>query len=120
MTWSDGLFVICIGLVAGLTAGSMAVRSVSRIWLRHWAERRLHGSAAAVTYLERPQRLLLAAAAMTSMALVWSGELLATRSAGWRLPATLIVTAAIVTLLQAAARGVARRWPTQFFSRLVP
>jgi hypothetical protein len=31
--------VICIVLVAWLTAGGMAVRSASRIWLRHWAER---------------------------------------------------------------------------------
>ena len=40
MTLSLPLF-IALALVAWLTAGAMAVRSVSRIWLRHWAERQL-------------------------------------------------------------------------------
>lgn len=31
-------------LVASLAAGAMAVRSASRIWLRHWAEQRLRGA----------------------------------------------------------------------------
>nr|MBA3891875.1 hypothetical protein [Gemmatimonadaceae bacterium] len=44
--------VIVLAVVGWLTAGSMAVRSVSRIWLRHWAERRLRGAATALTYLE--------------------------------------------------------------------
>jgi hypothetical protein len=52
------LLAILITCVAWLTASATAVRSVSRIWLRHWAERRLHGSGAADIYLDRPQRLL--------------------------------------------------------------
>ena len=48
-------------VVAWLTAGGMAMRSVSRIWLRHWVERRLRGGGAATIYLERPQRLLASA-----------------------------------------------------------
>ena len=63
MTLSLPLIVALI-VVAWLTAGGMAVRSVSRIWLRHWAERQLRGAAAAVTYLERPHRLLTAASAV--------------------------------------------------------
>src|SRR5262249_52267247 len=60
---------------AGLTAGGIAVRSVSRIWLRHWAERQLRGSAAAVSYLERPHRLLTAADAGVALALLVAGML---------------------------------------------
>ena len=37
--------IISLIVVAVLTAGGMAVRSVSRIWLRHWAERQLRGAA---------------------------------------------------------------------------
>ena len=48
--------IVALFIIAWLTAGGMAVRSVSRIWLRHWAERQLRGSAAAVAYLERPHR----------------------------------------------------------------
>ena len=53
------LFLVLV--VAWLTAAATAVRTVSRIWLRHWVERKLAGSASAEVFLERPQRLLLAA-----------------------------------------------------------
>ena len=38
------LLIVTIGIVACLTAAATAVRSVSRIWLRHWVERRLSGA----------------------------------------------------------------------------
>jgi len=41
------LLMIAVGIVAWLTAAATAVRSVSRIWLRHWAEQQLSGSGAA-------------------------------------------------------------------------
>ena len=41
------VLVLLLVIVAWLTAGSMAVRTVSRIWLRHWVEQRLHGAARA-------------------------------------------------------------------------
>ena len=53
---SPALIIVLVA-VAWLTAGGMAVRSVSRIWLRHWAERRLQGGGAATINLEKPQRL---------------------------------------------------------------
>ena len=37
------LLVLGLGMVAVLTAAAAAVRSVSRIWLRHWVEQRLVG-----------------------------------------------------------------------------
>ena len=56
-----GLTFLLALVVAWLTAAATSVRTVSRIWLRHWAERQLSGAGAALLYLERPQRLLLAA-----------------------------------------------------------
>ena len=59
---SSFFLTLALALVVGiLTGGATALRSVSRIWLRHWAERRLAGAGTAALYLERPQRLLLAA-----------------------------------------------------------
>jgi putative hemolysin len=82
------LLAICVLAVAALTAGGMAMRSVSRIWLRHWVERDLRGSRAAMAYLERPQRLIIAASATVALVLVLSGALLATEERthrfGWR------------------------------------
>ena len=45
------LIMITLALVASLTAAATAVRSVSRIWLRHWVERRLSGAQTAALYL---------------------------------------------------------------------
>ena len=45
------LLAFCVVTVALLTAGGMAMRSVSRIWLRHLAEQELRGSRAAHAYL---------------------------------------------------------------------
>ena len=50
MTTTTLLFMT-IGIVAWLTAAATAVRSVSRIWLRHWVEQQLSGSGAAALYL---------------------------------------------------------------------
>src|SRR5215217_9331003 len=62
--------------VAWVTAGGVAVRSVSRIWLRHWAERRLSGGGAATIYLERPQRLLASAGLGVAIILLIGGMIL--------------------------------------------
>ena len=66
--------ILVLLAVAWLTAGGMAVRSVSRIWLRHWAERRLQGGGAATIYLERPQRLLAAAGTGVAAILLVGGN----------------------------------------------
>ncbi|MEO5567255.1 MAG: hypothetical protein ABIR92_02105 [Gemmatimonadaceae bacterium] len=72
ITFSGPLIIVLIA-VAWLTAGGMAVRSVSRIWLRHWAERRLSGGGAATIYLERPQRLLASAGTGVALFLLIGG-----------------------------------------------
>ena len=105
--------VITLIVVAALTAGGMAVRSVSRIWLRHWAERQLRGSAAAVTYLERPHRLLTAANVGVTLTLLVAGLLLGTTERGVNLVWTSLAYAGFAILLgQLLPRAIARRFPS--------
>jgi magnesium and cobalt exporter, CNNM family len=109
------LFVTMI-VVAVLTAGGMAVRSVSRIWLRHWAERRLRGAGAAAAYLERPHRLLTAANAGVALTLLVAGMLAgivgdgreSVWGAAWD---ALILAATAIVFGQLIPRAIARRWP---------
>jgi putative hemolysin len=105
--------LIALVIVAWLTAGGMAVRSVSRIWLRHWAERQLQGSAAAVTYLERPHRMLTAANVGVTLTLLVSGMLIGMSARGrdvlWE---SLAFAGCIVVLGQLVPRAIARRWPS--------
>lgn len=114
-------FMIALLIVAWLTAGAMAVRSVSRIWLRHWTERRLRGSAAAVTYLERPHRLLIGASTGVALTLVISGVMLGLEHSGPQLIADIALFVALVVLVgQVFARAVARQWPTYLVPVVVP
>jgi putative hemolysin len=104
--------VIVLAAVAWLTAGGMAVRSVSRIWLRHWAERQLRGSAAAVAYLERPHRLLTAANIGVAMLLIVAGMIIGVTGNGvgviW---GALAFAGFVVVVGQIIPRAIARRWP---------
>jgi len=115
------VYVIALLIVAWLTAGAMAVRSVSRIWLRHWTERRLRGSEAAVTYLERPHRLLIGASAGVALTLVLSGVMLGLKRTEPELLIDVAVFVALVILAgQVLARAVARQWPTTVVPLVVP
>ena len=99
-------------VVAWLTAGGMAVRSVSRIWLRHWAERQLRGSAAAVSYLEGPHRLLTTVSAGVAVTLVLAGMAVDLGAQGPDVMWNGIVLAGTVVLFgQLIPRAIARRWP---------
>ena len=104
--------IIVLAAVAALTAGGMAVRSVSRIWLRHWAERQLSGSEAAVAYLERPHRLLTGANVGVTMLLLVAGMLIGVAESG--LPvvwAALAFAGLVIATGQILPRAIARRWP---------
>jgi len=115
------VFVITLLIVGCLTAGAMAVRSVSRIWLRHWTERRLRGSAAAVMYLERPHRLLIGASTGVALTLVLSGVMLGLKHRGTQLVVDVAVYVTLVVLVgQVLARAVARQWPTYLVPVVVP
>ena len=103
--------MLALIVVAWLTAGGMAVRSVSRIWLRHWAERRLRGAGAVATYLERPQRLLIAASAGVAITLLLAGIRLGSGDGGTQLVLRVLLYAGLTILLgQMVPRAIARRW----------
>ncbi len=117
----DYPFVIAIIIVAILTAGGMAVRSVSRIRLRHWAERRLRGSEAALTYLERPHRMTAAAGAGVAFTLVLTGVLVGIRAGGWTLVWQLVLLGAVMVFAgQLVPRAIARRWASALLPVLLP
>jgi putative hemolysin len=123
VTTFSALLAAGIVLVAWLTAGGMTVRTVSRIWLRHWAEQRLRGASAAMTYLERPQRLLTAASAGVSVTVVLAGLLLGAGHTGNHLRFSVAVFLYAVTLLvvgQILPRAIARRWPSELVPLIMP
>ena len=117
------LLALGLALVAALTAGGMAMRSVSRIWLRHWVERELRGARAALVYLERPQRLIIASSATVALVLVLCGELLAmdhgtdTTRLAWALAG---FAALVVVFGQLVPRALARRFVPGVASALGP
>jgi putative hemolysin len=113
--------IVALLVVAWLTAGSMAVRSVSRIWLRHWAERQMRGSVAAATYLERPHRLLTAANAGIALALLTAGMMLGSAESMPRLVWEALALAGIVIVGgQLIPRAVARRWAVVLAPFMLP
>lgn len=117
------LLVLTIVIVACLTAAATAVRSVSRIWLRHWVERRLSGAQTAALYLERPQRLLLAASTGVAMAVFVAGTFIATAVEGGVFAhARAIVAYALALLLlgQLIPRAIAKRWASAMIPLLIP
>jgi putative hemolysin len=123
MTTFPALLAAGVVLVAWLTAGGMTVRSVSRIWLRHWAEQRLRGASAAMTYLERPQRLLTAASAGVAVTVVLAGLLLGAGHTGNHLRFTgalLLYALALLVLGQIVPRAIARRWPSELVPLVMP
>jgi putative hemolysin len=123
MTTFSALLAAAVVLVAWLTAGGMTVRSVSRIWLRHWAEQRLRGASAAITYLERPQRLLTAASAGVSVTVVLAGLLLGAghTASPLRFSVGVFLFALVLLVLgQLVPRAIARRWPSELVPLVMP
>ncbi|HET7586239.1 MAG TPA: hemolysin family protein [Gemmatimonadaceae bacterium] len=117
------LLVLTVAALSWLVAASTAVRSVSRIWLRHWAEQRLSAAGRAPSTLDRPQRLLTGASAAAGLLVILAGELLAGAhpTTGWRLGWELALLALVLLLLgQLAPRAVARRWSSRLIPVLVP
>ena len=114
---------VALLVVMLLTAAATAVRSVSRIWLRHWVEQGSAGSDAALVYLERPQRLILAAGTAVALTAAVTGLLLGALPAAspwWR--AARVLGAAILLLVvgQLLPRAIARRWAVRLFPVVVP
>ncbi|MCX5766735.1 MAG: CNNM domain-containing protein [Gemmatimonadetes bacterium] len=115
-----GIVLTLVLVVAWLTAAATSVRTVSRIWLRHWAERRLAGGESSPT-VERPQRLLIAASTGIASTVFALGALLALNDDGLDLVRTLVF-AAIALLVggQLVPRAIARRFSTPLVAALTP
>lgn len=115
--------VICIltFVVAWFTAAATAVRSVSRIWLRHWAERQLIGAHAAHMDPDRPRRLLLAAGTGIAATVFGMGALLGLREDRGMLLRYLVLAAALLLVAgQLVPRAFARRFATPLVPILMP
>ena len=115
--------VVAVLVVAWLTASAAAVRSVSRIWLRHWAERGGRGSEVVASYLERPQRLLLAAGTAVMLTASLAGVALGAAEVDRTLTTVLRVAVAALLLLllgQLVPRAVGRRGGVPLVPVLVP
>jgi putative hemolysin len=116
--------LLCV--VAWLTAAAGAVRSTSRIWLRHWVERRLRGAETAELYLARPQRLLLAAGSGNALAVFLAGLVIGAGQAARETDAFAIVwrvalwALAVLVAGQVIPRAIARRWATPLVPVLLP
>lgn len=115
--------LILIGVVGVLTAAATALRTVSRIWLRHWAEQRLAGSGTASLYLERPQRLLIAAGTGIASTVFALGAVIGLAE-GDRPAAlarsVLLASAGLLVVGQMIPRAIARRWPAETLPVVLP
>lgn len=111
---TDALVVLVAAvMIAWLVAGATVVRLVSRIWLRHWAERGLRGSMATTASIDRPQRLLAAASVAVGLVLAAAGAVLGSHldDPASHLALSLAAGAAVVVLFaQLFARALARHW----------
>ncbi len=111
---TDSLIMLLSAVaIAWLVAGATVVRLISRIWLRHWAERGLRGGEATAASVNRPQRLLASASVGIGLVLAVAGAALAWRAGEPvpRLAAALAICAAVVIFLaQLVARALARHW----------
>lgn len=122
MTWSVLLFV-SIGVVAWLTAAATAVRSVSRIWLRHWVEQQLSGAGPAALYLERPHRMLLTATTAVSFTVFAAGVLIgaSARSAPLAVaPGAIGYALVLLVAGQLLPRAIGKRFATTLIPILLP
>lgn len=115
------LVVLLSLVVAWLTAAATSVRFVSRIWLRHWTERRVSGAHAASLFLERPQRLLLAAGTGIASTVFAMGAIVGLREDRLQLLQYLLLAALLLLVVgQAIPRAIARRWTRPLVPVLMP
>ena len=109
-------------LVGGMTAAATSVRSVSWIWLRHWAEHQVAGDARQpLPGLARPHQYLLAAGTGIASVVFALGALIAFREDRAFLVRELALAAAMLLVVgQLLPRAIAGRWATSLIPALMP
>jgi magnesium and cobalt exporter, CNNM family len=115
------LFALTLA-VAWFVAAATAIRSVSRIWLRHWAQGRARAVRAVALYLSRPEQLLLTAGlAVTAVAGTVGATLGGRGGDTWSLAVRLLLGATCVLVGgQLLPRAIARRWARPLVPVLLP
>jgi putative hemolysin len=113
------LFALSVGL---MTAAATSVRTVSWIWLRHWAERQIAGDIdQAAPALGRPHRYLLAAGTGIAAVVFSLGATLAFREDDWALVRAVgVATLLLLVFGQLVPRAIARRSATALIPALMP
>ncbi len=115
------VLLVLFAVNAWLVTAATAIRSVSRIWLRHWAQE--DGHAPVVTlYLARPDQLLLAAGLGLTATMVLAGAVLGgeTNSLSSLIVALVITGAIVLVAGQLIPRAIGRRWAKSLVPFVVP
>jgi putative hemolysin len=116
------LLIVLTLAVAWFVAAATAIRSVSRIWLRHWAQGRAEAVRAVALYLSRPEQLLLTAGLAVTAVAGAAGATLGGRGGdSWALAARLVLAVTCVLIGgQLLPRAIARRWARPLVPVLLP
>jgi putative hemolysin len=115
------VLVVLFAINAWLVIAGTAIRSVSRIWLRHWAQQ--EGTVPAVKlYLARPDQLLLASGLGLTATIVLAGAVLGgeTRTLPGLVVALAIAGAFVLVAGQLIPRAIGRRWAKSLVPVVVP
>ena len=118
---TTGMMILLLALMVGcLTAAATAVRSASRISLRHWVDQTLFGAAPDL-HPDRPQRWLSAAGIGIAATVFATGAMIGLRES---MPGTVWQFILAILLLmvvgQLVPRAIARRWPAPIAPLLLP
>lgn len=117
------LMFLAVGVMAVLTLGATAVRTVSRLWLRHWIEHRAGGVGAMARYLERPTRLVHAAGTAAMLVVFATGALIAMADGlnAWTFVGDVAVFLVLLLVFgQLLPRAIGRRWAPVIVPVMVP
>jgi putative hemolysin len=117
------LMLLAAALLAALSASASAVRSVSRIWLRHWAEAHAGDGDAVESPGERRERFLAAALAGIAAVITAAGVTMgAARGARpWQLAGELLLLGTVLLFLgELLPRAIARRWASRLMPVVLP
>lgn len=115
------LILVLSVIVGCLTAAATSVRSVSRIWLRHWAEQKVTATDAVDVNLDRPQRWLMSAATGIAAVVFAIGVVIGLRdSVSGAVGQLFIAVVLLMVAGQLIPRAMARRWPALLAPVVMP